>query len=162
MSPHRVVTRTPEEGLAFPSTAGAPWPSPWQESSGPTSSLSGALQGAPRARAPASISIRPLGDLPTVAFRAAARRRDAPWRPDQCADNDPFSPRRPLLSDTAPSLPPGKPISHSGRQNPAAPRIVLPSAPPLSLVLITLSRLTASRAAGQTPHSPPPPGPASQ
>lgn len=62
----------------------------------------------------------------------------------------------------APLQPPGKPISHSGRQNPAAPRIVPPSARPPSLALITLSRLTALRAARQTPHSPPPPGPASQ
>lgn len=102
LSPHRVVIRTLEEGPAFPGTAGALWPSSWQESSGPTSSLSAASPTGSKRRAPASISIRPLGDLPTVAFLAAARRRDAPWRPDQCADNDPFSPQRPLLPNTAP------------------------------------------------------------
>lgn len=88
--------------------------------------------------------------------------RDTPRRPGQRADNDPFSPRRRLLPDTAPSQLTGKPISHSGRQNPAAPRIVPPSARPPSLALITQSRLTAPRAAPQTPHSRPPPGPASQ
>ena len=93
---------------------------------------------------------------------AAAQPRDAPRRPGQCADNDPFSPRRLLLPTPPPSQPPDKPISHSGRQNPAAPRIVPRSARPPSLALITLSRLTAPRAARRTPHSPPAPGPASQ
>lgn len=51
----------------------------------------------------------------------------------------------------APSQPAGKAISHSGRQSPAAPRFVPRGPRPLSLALITLSRLTAPRATPRTP-----------
>ncbi|XP_035873325.1 formin-like protein 5 [Phyllostomus discolor] len=129
-----------------------PPPPPSFESSGPPP------PGHPRAAraAPAPSASRPPGAAP-------ARGGGTPPAPGPGADNDPFSPRRLLLLPTPPpAQPPGKPISHSGRQNPAAPRIVPRSAGPLSLALITLSRLTAPPAAGQTPHSPPPRGPASQ
>lgn len=155
LSPHRVVIRTLDEGPAFPGTAGALWPSSWQESSGPTSSLSAASPTGSKRRAPAStsppwLSWRPHGGGTRLGALTSAQTMT------------PFPLNAPSSPTPPPSLPAGKPISHSGRQNPAAPRIVLPSAPPLSLVLITLSRLTASRAAGQTPHSLSPPGPASQ
>lgn len=51
----------------------------------------------------------------------------------------------------APSQPAGKAISHSGRQSPAAQRFVPRGPGPLSLALITLSRLTARPAAPRTP-----------
>lgn len=57
--------------------------------------------------------------------------------------------RAPLAA--APSQPAGKPISHSGRQSPAARRFVPRGPGPLSLALITLSRLTAPPAAPRTP-----------
>lgn len=57
--------------------------------------------------------------------------------------------RAPLAA--APSQPAGKPISHSGRQSPAAQRFVPRGPGPLSLALITLSRLTAPPAAPRTP-----------
>lgn len=66
-------------------------------------------------------------------------------RPGRFADNDPGSPRR------RPSQPAGKPISHSGRQSPEAQRFVPRGPGPLSLALITLSRLTAPPAAPRTP-----------
>lgn len=63
--------------------------------------------------------------------------------------------RAPLAA--APSQPAGKPISHSGRQSPAAQRFVPRGPGPLSLALITLSRLTAPPAAPRTlvPRRPP-------
>lgn len=57
--------------------------------------------------------------------------------------------RAPLAA--APSQPAGKPISHSGRQSPEAQRFVPRGPGPLSLALITLSRLTAPPAALRTP-----------
>lgn len=57
--------------------------------------------------------------------------------------------RAPLAA--APSQPAAKPISHSGRQSPAAQRFVPRGPGPLSLALITLSRLTAPPAAPRTP-----------
>lgn len=77
----------------------------------------------------------PHGRAPSSRGRARARSRTMT--------------RAPLAA--APSQPAGKPISHSGRQSPAAQRFVPRGPGPLSLALITLSRLTARLAARRTP-----------
>lgn len=82
---------------------------------------------------------RPAGGL------TAARR--APGEPAWTGSGT--MTRAPLAA--APSQPAGKPISHSSRQSPAARRFVPRGPGPLSLALITLSRLTAPPAAPRTP-----------
>lgn len=95
------------------------------------------LRGDPRSRA------RDAAGLQGASGPRAELRGDAPGPSSRTMTRAPLA--------AAPSQPAGKPISHSGRQSPEAQRFVPRGPGPLSLALITLSRLTAPPAAPRTP-----------